>query len=83
MITLLHFDKVWLKFIHVLPGESTSDQSHNERAEIHVKIYPIPSIKKIKIGDRHRMVGGMYVEIAYGRPREEDIIRYSDKYGRS
>ncbi|MBL7045856.1 MAG: hypothetical protein ISR99_02410 [Parcubacteria group bacterium] len=83
MVTLLHANKAWIKIIRVLPGECTSEQSHNERREIHIKLYPTLSIKKVASGERHRMFGGLYLEVAYGHPREEDVVRYDDKYGRT
>jgi len=40
---------------------------------------------KINKGEKHRILGlekSCVMEAAFGRPRERDIIRYKDKYGR-
>ena len=67
--------KFWLKFIWV--RGRTSLQSHAEREEWHFGIYKIPK------NEKHRLLKGFYIELATGHPKEEDIIRYEDDYGRN
>ncbi|PIQ35874.1 MAG: hypothetical protein COV32_00300 [Candidatus Yonathbacteria bacterium CG10_big_fil_rev_8_21_14_0_10_43_136] len=64
----------WLKFIHV--RGRTSLQSHSQRAEWHFGFYKVEPMQK------HRLLPGAYLEFVYGNPREDDIIRYEDDYGR-
>lgn len=65
----------WVKLL--LVRGKTSLQHHNERDEIHI------GISYIKRGEKHRLLPGVYVEIAKGKPREEDITRHQDDYGRA
>jgi len=74
MWKIISAKKFWLKFI--LVKGRTSLQSHNERAEWHLGLYKVPPREK------HRLLRGTYFELAYGKPREEDIIRHEDDYGR-
>jgi len=62
----------WFKRM-TFKGASTSYQKHKERDEIWI-IY-VPAGCKHQVGKR-----GDVLELAIGRPREKDIIRY--KYGR-
>ena len=82
MVRFIHITPFWVKLIRVYPGEATSDQLHRERTEYHVYLPRVWSSKKIRPGERHRMEGGWYIEVATGRPREDDIVRFDDKYGR-
>ena len=74
MWRLIKTKKFWLKLIFV--RERTSLQSHKERTEWHIGIYKIPK------NERHRLLKGFYIEFAFGDPKEEDIVRYEDDYGR-
>jgi len=74
MVKFISTKKFWLKFIRV-KGQ-TSYQSHQERTGYHI------GISKVLPGDKHRMTRGFYIELAFGRPREEDIERFEDSYGR-
>lgn len=45
------------------------------------------SFLSVKNNQKHRLIGGekeglLIIEIALGQPKEEDIIRYQDDYGR-
>lgn len=64
----------WLKFIKV--RGRTSLQSHGRRTEWHLGFYRVDPMQK------HRLLPGVYFEFVYGNPRENDIIRYEDDYGR-
>ncbi len=64
----------WFKFI--LVRGRTSLQSHSERTEWHFGFYRVDPMQK------HRLLPGAYFEFVKGNPREEDIIRYEDDYGR-
>ncbi len=77
MIKPLHTKRRWLKLIRVTGR--TSLQSHRERIEYHINIRGIQRIEREEV---HRMGPGWYVEYAYGSPRENDIVRYEDDYGR-
>jgi D-beta-D-heptose 7-phosphate kinase/D-beta-D-heptose 1-phosphate adenosyltransferase len=74
MWKIISAKKFWLKFI--LVKGRTSLQSHNERTEWHFGLYKVPPREK------HRLLKGAYFELAYGKPKEEDIVRYEDDYGR-
>ncbi len=75
MWRLIKTKKFWLKIIAV--RGCTSLQSHTERTEWYLGIYKVPRNKK------HRLTKGIYIEAVSGNnPREEDIIRYEDDYGR-
>ncbi len=73
--TLLKLPFLWIKILKVEEGQRTSLQSHENRAELHIAL--VPKRKK------HRLYSGTYLEIAWGKPEEEDIVRYNDDYGRS
>lgn len=77
MIKFIHTKKFWLKLIRVTGR--TSLQSHRFRTEYHISI---KGIKKIKLREKHRIISGWYIELAFGRPNEYDIIRHEDDYGR-
>lgn len=66
----------WVKIILVKKGHRTSLQRHDERIEYHVGIQLID--KEIA----HRMGRGIYLEFAFGKPKESDIVRLKDDYGR-
>jgi hypothetical protein len=77
MLKIIHTQRFWLKYICV--RGRTSTQSHKHRTEYHVSIR---GIRKILPNEVHRMDRGYYLELAFGFPAEEDIIRYEDDYGR-
>jgi len=77
MIKFLHTRSFWMKLLRVTGR--TSLQSHEHRTEYHFSFW---RTNKIHIGEHHRMLPGWYLEIALGRPDENDIIRYEDDYGR-
>ena len=65
---------VWLKRIQVTGG-ATSLQRHQHRDELWVIYVPA--------GVTHRIIGrGSLLELALGTPRESDIRRLEDLYGR-
>jgi hypothetical protein len=74
MITLINRPKWWLKILRV-KGQ-TSYQSHKNRTEYHL------GISKVLPNERHRMSHGWFIEVATGRPEEDDITRFEDEYGR-
>lgn len=84
MVKLIHRPTFWLKLIWVSTRNSL--QSHEKRREIHIKfewaLKPW-SVKKIPVREVHRMTRGLYLEIALGEPREDDIKRYEDDFGRA
>lgn len=57
----------------------TSLQSHRDRTEYHISTR---GIARVCPGQRHRMERGIYLEFAFGLPREEDVVRFEDDYGR-
>ena len=73
-ITLLKGKNFWFKFLRV--RGRTSLQRHKLRTEWHFGFY------RVDPGDVHRMQHGYFFEFAYGNPREEDIERLEDDYGR-
>ncbi len=75
MLRLIKTKKFWLKLIFA--RERTSLQSHKERTEWHIGIYKVPK------NEKHRLNKGIYLEFALGNPKEEDITRYEDDYGRA
>ena len=74
MVKLFRTKWCWVKFLRV--RGRTSLQTHKERTEWHFGLY------KVSPGDVHRMQKGWFFEFAYGNPREEDIERLDDDYGR-
>ncbi len=74
MWKLFQTKHTWLKFI--LVRGRTSLQTHSERTEWHFGFYRVDRMQK------HRLLPGVYFEFVKGNPREDDIIRYEDDYGR-
>ena len=66
--------RFWIKLIWAQGRLSL--QSHEHRTEYHFGFY------KVLPNEKHRLQHGVFIEIATGNPREEDIIRYEDDYGR-
>jgi hypothetical protein len=79
-ITIFRTKTFWFKFLWIFRGECTSLQYHNYRTELYIGT---SGIKLIKPFDHHQYFGGMYFEIAWGLPMEEDIYRITDIYGRA
>lgn len=73
--------RFWIKLIEVKPGQCTSLQYHHARRELHIGLDRW-HWRYIGKKARHSMHEGMYLELAWGRPREEDIVRITDMYGR-
>jgi hypothetical protein len=83
-----------VKIIHVRRGQRTSLQYHARRSELHIgwevipwgQAYGVdldrPVLRLVRPFKEHRMQGGTYIEIAWGRPREDDIVRVEDDYSR-
>lgn len=70
----------WMKFIHVDKGHQNSLHVHHKRNEFVLRIpFHFFFIKKEK---PHRLATGNYIELAYGRPSEDDILRLEDDYAR-
>lgn len=75
MWKFFHTKKSWLKLIKV--HGRTSLQSHNHRTEWHFGFY------KVVPEEKHRLLPGWYIEYVRGKKADEDdIVRYSDDYGR-
>lgn len=66
--------RFWVKLIWARGRLSL--QSHAFRTEYHFGFY------KVLPHEKHRLQRGLFVEVATGNPREDDIIRYEDDYGR-
>lgn len=74
--------RFWVKLIEVKEGQATSLQYHHQRAELHIGLDRwhwqfVPRRRP------HAMHAGLYLELAWGHPREEDITRIADMYGRA
>ena len=74
MWKLIATPRFWVKIIWAKGRLSL--QSHADRTEYHFGFY------KVLPGEKHRLQHGLFLEIATGRPREEDVIRYEDDYAR-
>ena len=71
---------IWVKFIHVKPGQQNSLHIHYKRDELVLNLpFRLFSVRKEQ---PHRLVGGNYIEIGYGKPEEADIRRLEDDYSR-
>lgn len=67
--------EVWI----VLSGEVAAFIGNTRR------VFKAGEILKINKREKHRMVGlknACALEVAFGEPRERDIVRYEDDYGR-
>ena len=71
---LISLRRLWLKILRV-KGQ-TSYQAHQMRDEYFIGVFKVP------YGEKHRLSRGWYIELATGYPREHDITRYEDNYGR-
>ncbi len=74
MWTFIKNRRFWFKFLFITGR--TSLQSHKERTEYQCGIW------EVKPNEKHIMQHGIFVELAIGNPKEEDITRYEDDYGR-
>lgn len=79
MLTLIGVSRFWIKLIRVHPGRRTSLQLHKHRAELHISRRGFTFVEPYTL---HRMTGGWYIELAFGRPREDDIVRTQDDFNR-
>lgn len=77
MWLLVSLPTFWIKII--LVRGRTSLQAHEHRTEYHISLHGIKKVVPLQV---HRLGVGTYLELAFGAPREEDIIRYEDDYGR-
>lgn len=75
MWKILWGKRFWVKII--LVKGKTSLQTHKERDEIHF------GVSFVRRNQKHRLLPGIYLEIATGEPREEDITRFEDDYNRA
>lgn len=82
MWLLFRATRLWVKVIRVDPGHRTSLQYHLCRSELHIGLDKW-CWRLVRPHDRHCMAGGLYLEIAWGRPTEADIVRVFDFYGRA
>lgn len=73
-LRLIKTKRFWLKILWVTGR--TSLQTHSERDEWHFGLY------RVKKGETHRLSHGVFLELALGKPRESDIVRLEDDYGR-
>lgn len=74
MYKLISLPFMWVKLLFV--RGRTSLHKHAERDEYFIGFY------KVKRGELHRHNRGFYIELAIGRPREEDVERKEDDYNR-
>ncbi len=77
MIKIISREDFWLKLICV--SGRISLQSHCQRSELHIGTRGVNFIRKL---EKHRLERGIYLELAFGKPDENDIVRYEDDYGR-
>jgi hypothetical protein len=77
MKTLFRTKSFWVKIIKV--NTRTSQQFHRDRTELHIYPFGWNVIRPLTV---HRLPRGWWIEVAWGRPMEEDIIRIQDDYGR-
>lgn len=81
MVTLIGTGRFWLKLIRVRRGSRTSLQYHLRRSELHLSFRH--GWKWVPRGKVHRMTAGVYLELAFGVPRETDIVRLADDFNRA
>ena len=72
MWKLIHTKNFWIKILKV--KTNTSLQFHNYRSELHFGLNK-PYFKYVSINEKHILFKGIYLEIAWGVPLENDIIR--------
>jgi len=72
---------LWVKYISVEPGKQNSLHYHQSRREL---VWKLPcTFYTVAKNKPHRLITGSYVEIAVGRPDENDVVRIEDDYGRA
>lgn len=69
----------WIKYLYIKDGHRTSTQYHHHRSELHISRH---GIRVYKPKDVHTCLAGRYVEFAWGRPDDKDIVRTDDPYRR-
>lgn len=77
MITLIKTPWFWFKVLKV--QGKTSLQYHTRRTELQIGANGIHLCKPFVV---HRLEHGWFVEFAWGRPNERDVVRLEDLYGR-
>lgn len=77
MLVVVQSTRLWVKLIRV--HSRTSLQYHCFRSELHLG----RSVLLVRPFEKHRMTRGWYIEIAWGRPMEDDIVRLDDDFGRT
>ncbi len=82
MWLLIDTPTFWVKVLHVIGR--TSLQTHTNRIEWHLSFL---KFKRVSYNESHRMEHNWFLEFAWAKPgttlSENDIIRYSDDYGRA
>ena len=78
MLTLFSTKHLWLKILRV--KGRTSLQKHAKRSELHIGVKGVRLIGPHTI---HRIGNETVLEIAWGEPLEEDIVRFEDDFGRA
>ncbi len=96
-LVLLRLPRLWVKILRIRKGCRTSLQWHGWRSELWLPILG-SGVMQIghnfhPLGDGyqvvdwavwHRLAGPLLLlEIAWGRPREGDVFRIADDYGRT
>jgi hypothetical protein len=76
------FRRLWIKYVHVLPKLRTNWQYHKERTELRIGLSHW-AWRVIPPMERHFMWEGRWLEIAWGYPREDDIVCIGDWHGRT
>jgi hypothetical protein len=77
MLTLFSTKHLWLKILRV--KGRTSLQKHAKRTELHVGTSGVRLVSQDTI---HRLGNETCLELAWGEPLEEDIVRLEDDYFR-
>lgn len=83
MIKPIDLGFFWLKVICVAPQQHTSIQYHQRRVELLLGFWGIPGIWLVLPHHQHTLFYGIYVEFAFGKVDERDIIRNEDLYDRA
>ena len=73
--------RFWIKILRV--RGRTSEQSHDHRAELLIRVWDPVFIRKVQKDTVHRLGPGWWIEFAWGKVDEKDCVRYKDDYGRA
>lgn len=90
MWKVLDTGSFWVKVIRVEPFQETSLQYHRLRNELHIRLWGFKTgyvrlwrfWKYVPKRMPHRLLPGVYLELAWGRTFEFDVVRLYDRYGR-